>query len=138
MKYSIKTTLNPNSEKNWEQSTKGLIYPERKKDWDDMRRGVNANIIYIEHMELAVEIMKKLENNQDFESIKSSLEKLRRVNHIQLEKPLNSVLFFSKQGPAFYKYYYNLKTGENQRVDAIEVENIKFEKKLKSESHLER
>ena len=114
-----------NKLKQWNNLVVNLIYEERKPQWQELYKGIQAKFVFKQDIRMALVIMNMLNSEIPYNKIEKFLHTKRRTQNIKIDKPMQFVLYFSKQGTDFYKYFYNIK-GINTQIIRIEIENEKF------------
>jgi len=131
MSYPSHKPVSKKFMKEWEEMVDGLIYDERLPEWRQIGSGVWSKLMDKYEIEVAVYLMKALDQKENYKDLKQTLEALKKTKDCDVAKTLNVVLNFSKQGPQFYCYIKNIKDPLlNSDVRRISNENLAFERNL--------
>ncbi|MDD4211684.1 MAG: hypothetical protein PHC46_04820 [Clostridia bacterium] len=125
-----------NKLKKWNNLVDGLIYEERKPQWQELYKGIQAKFVFKQDIELALTIMKMLDSEIPYNKIEKFLHAKRRTQNIKIDKPMQFVLYFSKQGTSFYKYFYKINKNIDTKIIRIEIENEEFKENNTNKKNL--
>ena len=110
----------------WIKEGEELIYPERKKDWEDCVYKRIDDIYNGKDIEAALEIMKRLDEGYGMDEIKEVL-KDQKHSGSSGGKVRNIVLHFSKRGPEFFRETSTIMNSEiEEQLRQIEEQNNKY------------
>jgi len=115
-----------NKLKKWNNLVDGLIYEERKPQWQELYKGIQAKFVLQQDIRMALVIMNMLNSEIPYNKIEKFLHTKRRTQNIKIDKAMQFVLYFSKQGTDFYKYFYKIEYFKEQKYREIEIENEEF------------
>ena len=115
-----------NKLKKWNNLVDGLIYEERKPQWQELYKGIQAKFVLQQDIRMALVIMNMLNSEIPYNKIEKFLHTKRRNQNIKIDKAMQFVLYFSKQGTDFYKYFYKTNKNINTQIIRIEIENEEF------------
>jgi len=115
-----------NKLKKWNNLVDGLIYEECKPQWQELYKGIQAKFVLQQNIRMALVIMNMLNSEIPYNKIEKFLHTKRRTQNIKIDKAMQFVLYFSKQGTDFYKYFYKTNKNINTQIIRIEIENEEF------------